>query len=329
MNERKKSGIYIIRNVVNGNCYIGQAKSIGDRWYTHKSHLNCGYHHSRHLQSAWKKYGPDSFVFEVLEYVELNKDLLFEREQYWFDTLSPQYNIAPAAVSSIGVKHPPRTEEFKERMRVKQLGFRHSEETKAMLKAMAAELNYKHPPEVRARISKGLKGRIKKPETIEKHRAKMIGRKQSKEHIAKRVAHLIGHTVSDYCKQRTAEANRARLLGTKQSPDLIEKRIAPLRGKKRPPEVIAAMHAALAETRKPTLDKIRAALISNPDLNQTHLAAELKCARSTIRKVKRELQCQLHQQSDNANAAPNLPKRKALLSTSPYRQPQQLSLPLG
>lgn len=134
MNERRKSGIYIIKNTLNGKCYIGQAKSIGDRWYTHKSSLSRGKHHSRYLQASWNKYGQDAFVFQVLEYVKLDKELLTQKEQYWINKLKPAYNLAPAAGSSLGIKHPPRTEEFKERMRIRKLGFKHSKETIELLK---------------------------------------------------------------------------------------------------------------------------------------------------------------------------------------------------
>lgn len=59
-------GIYSIKNTANGKLYIGQAKNISSRWKTHIWKLNTNRHHNRYLQSAWNKYGADSFVFSVV-----------------------------------------------------------------------------------------------------------------------------------------------------------------------------------------------------------------------------------------------------------------------
>jgi len=44
---------------------------------------------------------------EKLEYCD--KELLIEREQYYFDLLKPEYNILDFAYSSIGFKHSAST----------------------------------------------------------------------------------------------------------------------------------------------------------------------------------------------------------------------------
>jgi len=116
--EEVKSGIYCICNLVNGKLYIGQAADFKLRWRGHISRLNRGSKYSNpHLLAAWKKYGPEAFVFEVIEYVPKDKELLKEREQYWMDYLNVTddgvgYNIFPTAGSPLGVK---RTEEFKQK----------------------------------------------------------------------------------------------------------------------------------------------------------------------------------------------------------------------
>lgn len=229
MSERGKSGIYSITHVASGTRYIGQAASIGDRWLTHRSHLDLGRHHCRHLQSAWKKYGAGAFAFFVLEYVPLDKEALASREQHWFDKLRPEYNVAPAAGSSLGVKHPPRSEEFRLRMGEMKRGFRHSPETIALLKRQAAERAYRHPEEVRARISAALTGRARSAEAIEKHRAAVTGRKQTPEEIARRSASLTGKKRTPEQCARIAEAKKGHGAGVKRGP--------------RPPHVIEAMRA--------------------------------------------------------------------------------------
>lgn len=99
----KLSGIYIIRNSVNGKVYIGSSKDIYTRWSQHKHDLKRNIHHNAILQRAWNKYGEDSFVFEIQELVE--PAYLLDREQYWYDYHRSSsgehgYNLSPIARSS-------------------------------------------------------------------------------------------------------------------------------------------------------------------------------------------------------------------------------------
>jgi group I intron endonuclease len=129
------SGVYKIKNIANGNTYVGSAMNIETRWSQHKHHLNKGNHHSIHLQHAWNKYSEDVFEFSIIE-ICFPFVLIF-REQYWMDELKPEYNILPKAGSRLGAKVSDKT-------RAKL-----SEITKAQM-----------TPENREKISKKLKGRI-------------------------------------------------------------------------------------------------------------------------------------------------------------------------
>ena len=109
-----KSGIYKITNKVNGKIYIGSSIDIKSRWRKHQSQLRHNKHGNSHLQRAWNKYGEENFTFETLEYVQ-DKYKLILCEQKWFDKEKPYeatigYNICPTAGSSLGVKH---TDEMK------------------------------------------------------------------------------------------------------------------------------------------------------------------------------------------------------------------------
>jgi group I intron endonuclease len=160
------SGIYKITNSVNGKIYVGSAVDLRKRWGNHKSNLNVGINKSKHLQAAWNKYGQDSFEFSVIEYVE-DKTKLIEREQYYIDTLSPEYNILTVAGSSLGYRH---TEEYKAKAAEQSrgnrnlLGFVFSEESKAKMsnsaKGNSSHLGHKHTDEARKKMSEKLKGRI-------------------------------------------------------------------------------------------------------------------------------------------------------------------------
>ena len=101
------SGIYAITNTTNGHCYIGSTLNFRSRWALHIRRLETGIHHAHHLQSAWKKYGSGCFIFEIIE--RCGKHELLSREQYFIDTLRPEYNTSPTAGSRLGVKDRPET----------------------------------------------------------------------------------------------------------------------------------------------------------------------------------------------------------------------------
>lgn len=97
--ELKKCGIYMIVNLINGNRYIGSSKNIQQRLQTHRGELRQKHHCNYHLQNAWNKYGEKNFDYSVLEFCEEN--IRISREQYYVDTLKPEYNI------SIGIVELP------------------------------------------------------------------------------------------------------------------------------------------------------------------------------------------------------------------------------
>lgn len=105
-------GIYVIINRLNGKTYVGSAVKFSRRWKKHIRDLRMNKHHSRHLQSAWNKYG-DVFSFTVERWCA--KEDLIRFEQEVIDTLKPEYNVSPTAGGSqIGVV---RTETFKAAVR--------------------------------------------------------------------------------------------------------------------------------------------------------------------------------------------------------------------
>lgn len=97
------SGIYKILNWSTNKFYIGSAVRLRHRLDCHKSELRANKHRNSKLQNAWNKYGEKDFTFHVLEHCEKYK--LLEREQYYTDTLKPEYNILLIANSSLGYKH--------------------------------------------------------------------------------------------------------------------------------------------------------------------------------------------------------------------------------
>lgn len=110
--NKNKSGIYRWINIINNKSYIGSAKSLSNRlsiYYsstTIKKRLERG---SSAIHSALLKYSYNNFKLEILEYCEI--DLLIEREQYYIDLLTPEYNICKIAGSTLGKKHSESTKE--------------------------------------------------------------------------------------------------------------------------------------------------------------------------------------------------------------------------
>lgn len=100
------SGIYQIKHIESGKIYVGSAKNLRLRWKEHRKFLNRGTHHSRHLQSAWVKYGGRmAFEFSILLLCAPDDLLFFEQRaldkfKSYDDMVG--YNIQKCARSSLG-----------------------------------------------------------------------------------------------------------------------------------------------------------------------------------------------------------------------------------
>jgi group I intron endonuclease len=107
LNEnRKKSGIYRLNNLITNKSYVGSSICLSDRFNHYYSAgllkiiLSKG---SSGICSALLKYGYSKFSLDILEYCEI--DVLIEREQHYIDLLKPEYNILKIAGSRLGSKH--------------------------------------------------------------------------------------------------------------------------------------------------------------------------------------------------------------------------------
>jgi group I intron endonuclease len=103
----KRSGIYQITNNINQRIYIGSAVNIKKRWYQHSSDLRLNRHYSLYLQRSYNKYGAKSFSYSIL--CLCPKEDLIKMEQFFIDTLKPEYNISKTAGSCLGLKASEET----------------------------------------------------------------------------------------------------------------------------------------------------------------------------------------------------------------------------
>lgn len=107
--------VYKIQNIKNDKFYIGSTIDFDKRINVHFYKLKRNIHHSIIFQRAYNKYGREVFKASVLE--ECNLDTLKEREQYYIDTLKPQYNVSKSSkCPMMGRKHNEETlKKFKQR----------------------------------------------------------------------------------------------------------------------------------------------------------------------------------------------------------------------
>jgi len=179
-------------NKVTDMFYIGSAFNFENRWKNHKIELRLNRHCNPYLQSAWNKYGEESFKFYVLEYVD--KTDLISREQFWIDKLKAYdreigYNLCQTAGNVAGRKA--------------------SEETKVLLSTIRK--GKKRSEEFKEKIRQSWKTRVVSEEAKKNMSLAHIGNKPSTETRAKMSASKIGNQINK---------------GRKQSPEQIAKRLA-------------------------------------------------------------------------------------------------------
>ena len=86
-----KRGVYSITCLGSSHQYVGSSVDIAKRWRHHRQDLRNQTHHSRALQRAWNKWGPEEFHWGIIEEVAEDEDLR-ERERIWHRQLKPAYN---------------------------------------------------------------------------------------------------------------------------------------------------------------------------------------------------------------------------------------------
>lgn len=164
-----KSGIYKIRCIGNCKFYIGSSYDIAQRKYKHLRALRGNYHANKHLQNAFNKYGESDFKWEILELCEL--DRLIEREQYYFDTLKPEFNITLVAGKNAGNKWTEKQKEscgFKKGMAPWNKGLKIGPQSKQLIKKRVRNRKgYKHSEETKKKIAIGNTGKPKNKLTKE------------------------------------------------------------------------------------------------------------------------------------------------------------------
>ena len=86
--------VYEILNTSSNKRYIGCSSDVSARWVHHKHCLKLNKHNNSYLQSAWNKYGEDSFIFTILYNFD-SKELMFNKEKELIELdVSKFYNLS-------------------------------------------------------------------------------------------------------------------------------------------------------------------------------------------------------------------------------------------
>jgi len=92
----KEAGIFHVKNTVNGKVLLGSSKNLHGPLNKHRFLLSTGSHWNRKMQEEWNQFGPEAFVFEVLEIVTPKDDPRFNLddelsllEQVWIERVQP------------------------------------------------------------------------------------------------------------------------------------------------------------------------------------------------------------------------------------------------
>jgi group I intron endonuclease len=92
----KPAGVFQVKNTANGRILLGSSLNLEGALNGHKFTLKIGSHRNKDLQEDWNKYGGDSFVFEILETVQVRDDPNFNLsdelsllEMIWLEKLQP------------------------------------------------------------------------------------------------------------------------------------------------------------------------------------------------------------------------------------------------
>lgn len=180
-------GVYRIRCLATGDCYIGSSKNIELRWSQHRMGLERGCWEGgsdSHFQRAWSKYGKESFDFEVLEVVSgstSSRELSCIETRYLQENWPTGYNVNQVGGQPPGFLGRVHSESSKDLIskawtlgRREQLRdfnstrTRTSEERERVGRAVRAFKSTGVPDETREKISQSKRGKSRSEECKKK-----------------------------------------------------------------------------------------------------------------------------------------------------------------
>lgn len=89
--NRTKPGVYLIKNIMTNEIYVGSTVHMSNRFRFHRGQLRHNVHDNPRLQKSFNEYGEDNFEFVPL--FNCNESTILEYEQQVMDELCPEFNI--------------------------------------------------------------------------------------------------------------------------------------------------------------------------------------------------------------------------------------------
>ena len=137
--QKGKTGVYCLVNLINGHIYIGSSVNLAVRMsnYLNTTYLKNKKNNNMPIIQALLKYGQENFTVLIVEYVDIEN--LSVRETFYITHLLPYYNVLKQGYSSLGYKHTEATKQLLSELAKNKV---HSDKTKALIsKALVGENN--------------------------------------------------------------------------------------------------------------------------------------------------------------------------------------------
>lgn len=137
--QKDKSGVYCLINLLNGYIYIGSSVNLAIRMrnYLNTTFLKNKKNKNMPIVKALLKYGQSNFAVLIIENVNIEN--LSVRETHYIRQLLPYYNVLKQGYSSLGYKHTEATKQMLSDLAKNRI---HSFKTKALItRALIGENN--------------------------------------------------------------------------------------------------------------------------------------------------------------------------------------------
>lgn len=176
--------IYKATNKQNGKIYIGKTtKKLNERKCIHEwNAINNGHGYKSKFYNAIRKYGVESFVWEIIEDQILTAEELVEKEKLYIKNLKSienGYNISEGGLGGDNFTNNPNKEAIRLKISKSHAGKKMSKEF--CIKNRERQIGIKRSPETIEKMKLAHKGKRVSQETREKIRKTLTGRKMPEE----------------------------------------------------------------------------------------------------------------------------------------------------
>jgi group I intron endonuclease len=144
--NKDKAGVYLWTHKESGKIYVGSSVNLFRRLGEYYSFPKLDERNS-YIHNAIKLYKYSAFFISIVEYINITnlpledaRKLIISREQYYINTLEPDYNILKLAGSVLGYRH---TADSIDKIKIAATGRFASPETK--IKLSKAKTGANHP----------------------------------------------------------------------------------------------------------------------------------------------------------------------------------------